>query len=76
MKSSTPRPPNPSPPKSPLPVKTINIAGDYIAGDKVGRDKILGNKTETHFPNATEVKIFESVENYHENPTSTQDPPS
>ncbi|MGI0493045.1 NACHT domain-containing protein [Alkalinema pantanalense CENA528] len=53
------------------PANTIHFAGDYIAGDKVGRDKILGDKNEA--PNASEVKIFEQIDNYHESP---RDPPS
>jgi HEAT repeat protein len=34
---------------------------------------IVCNKTENHFPNATEVKIFEQVGTYTENPPPTQD---
>jgi hypothetical protein len=41
-------------------------------GDKVQGDKMAGNKTE--FPNATTVKLFEQVKNYHETPPP--DPPS
>jgi GTP-binding protein EngB required for normal cell division len=66
---------NNSPPAKPLlsqqfpPVTTNNYYGDYIAnGDKVQRDKIAGNKTENTFPNATEVKIFEQVDNYNQPP--------
>jgi HEAT repeat protein len=62
------------PQPAPAPGTTIHVSGDYIAGDKVQGDKIAGNKTE--FPNATAVKIFEQVENYHETPPPNQDPPS
>jgi HEAT repeat protein len=51
---------------------TNNYYRDYIAnGDKIEGDKIIGNKYEN--PNATEVKIFENVQNYHESPP--RDPP-
>jgi HEAT repeat protein len=35
------------------------------------RDKIEGNKTQHHFPNVTEVKIFEKVDRYYQTPPSS-----
>lgn len=53
------------------------ICRDYIAGDNIQGDKVYGNKTETtSFPNAQEVKIFENVENYHQEPNTTKDLPT
>jgi HEAT repeat protein len=56
-----------------LPSLTLNIGGDYVAGDKTQGDKIEGSKTENHFPNATEVKIFEQVDRYYQTPPPPKD---
>jgi hypothetical protein len=61
-----------SPPPEISPSSTgLTVYGDYVAGDKTQGDKIQGNKTENNFPNATEVKIFERVENYHQTQDSS-----
>jgi hypothetical protein len=53
-----------SPPPQILPSQTgLTIYGDYVNGDK-----IEGNKTENNLPTATEVKIFENVDKYYQNP--------
>jgi HEAT repeat protein len=68
-------PPANSQPEQHLPPPPSNINyynGDHIEGDKIQRDKISGNKIEYTSPNATEVKIFEQVDNYNHNPP---DPP-
>ena len=52
----------------------------YLEAQKPDRPKSQNSDrsptTTNHFPNATEVKIFENVDRYHEAPPPPKDPPS
>jgi len=56
------------------------IFQDYLEAQKPDRPKSQNSDrsptTTNHFPNATEVKIFENVDRYHEAPPPPKDPPS